>query len=103
MGLSYSFWVRPADIAQLTWIALAAVAAPVLASILGRFAVPGVVLELILGILLGPVAAHRIAATGIVLDFANLGLALLMLLAGYELDSTSCSVHLPPESLSGWR
>jgi Kef-type K+ transport system membrane component KefB len=85
-GLPYSVDVTPTDITQLAWIALAAVLAPVISSVLGRFAIPGVVIELVLGILLGPAVTHRIAATGVILDFANLGLALLMFLAGYELD-----------------
>ena len=75
-----------ADIAQLAWIALAAVIAPIASSASGRIAIPGVVVELLLGVVLGPVVTYRIAATGVVLDFANLGLALLMFLAGYELD-----------------
>jgi Kef-type K+ transport system membrane component KefB len=78
--------VTEADITQLAWVALASVVAPVLASALGRFSIPGVVIELVLGILLGPVVADRITPTGPILDFAKLGLALLMFLAGYELD-----------------
>jgi Kef-type K+ transport system membrane component KefB len=78
--------VTVVDIGELAWIALAAVVAPVIATVLGRWAIPGVVVEILLGVLLGPVVTHRIAPTGIVADFANLGLALLMFLAGYELD-----------------
>ncbi len=74
------------DVGELAWIAGAAVVAPVVATLLARFAIPGVVIEILLGVLLGPVALDRIAPTGIVADFANLGLALLMFLAGYELD-----------------
>jgi Kef-type K+ transport system membrane component KefB len=74
------------DVTELAWIALASVVAPVIARALGRFAVPGVVVEILLGVLLGPVVFHRVAVTGLVVDFANLGLALLMFLAGYELD-----------------
>jgi Kef-type K+ transport system membrane component KefB len=78
--------VTEAEIAQLAWIALAAVVAPVVSSWLSRFSVPGVVVELVLGVLLGPVVADRIQAAGVIADFANFGLALLMFLAGYELD-----------------
>src|SRR5664279_4652186 len=70
---------------QLTWIGVAAVAAPVVVLRLRRLAVPGMVIELVLGVLLGPTVLDWIKPTGLVLDFANFGLALLMFLAGFEL------------------
>lgn len=71
---------------QLTVIAAAGVAAPILAELSGRLAVPGVVLELLLGIVVGPQVLNWVSPTGLVLDFSNFGLALLMFLAGAELD-----------------
>jgi Kef-type K+ transport system membrane component KefB len=73
-------------LAQLTLIAAAGVAAPLLAETVKRLGVPGVVIELGLGIVLGPQVAHLVSPSGLVLYFANIGLALLMFLAGYELD-----------------
>jgi Kef-type K+ transport system membrane component KefB len=78
--------VTPTALAALTWIVLAAVLAPILVELLKRFAIPGVVVEILLGIALGPELLNRVQPTGLVADFANIGLALLMFLAGYELD-----------------
>ncbi len=75
-----------ATLAQLTLIALAAVLAPVAAELSGRLAVPGVIIELVLGILLGPAALDWVTPTGIVDNLSNFGLTYLMFLAGYELD-----------------
>jgi Kef-type K+ transport system membrane component KefB len=73
-------------IAQLTIIAVAAVLAPILSELSGRLAVPGVVIEIVLGVLIGPQVLGWTSPTGFVLDFSNMGLALLMFLAGAELD-----------------
>ncbi len=74
------------ELAQLTWIGVAAVAAPVAALSLRRLFVPGVVVELAFGVVLGPALLGWIVPTGEVLDFANFGLALLMFLAGLEMN-----------------
>ena len=74
------------ELAQLTWVGLAAVAAPVAALSLRRLFVPGVVIELVLGVVLGPSVLGWIGPAGQVLDFANFGLALLMFLAGLEMN-----------------
>jgi Kef-type K+ transport system membrane component KefB len=73
-------------ISQLTVIAVAAVAAPLLAELSGKVEIPGVVLEIVLGVLIGPEVLNWTQPTGIILDFSNFGLALLMFLAGAELD-----------------
>ncbi len=85
----YGVSVAAGEITQLAWIGLAAVVAPVAATLLRRLAVPGVVLELLLGVLLGPAVLGWISPTGQVLNFANFGLALLMFLAGLEMDPSS--------------
>ncbi len=74
------------ELAELTWVGLAAVAAPVAALSLRRLFVPGVVIELVLGVVLGPSVLGWIGPAGQVLDFANFGLALLMFLAGLEMN-----------------
>ena len=73
-------------IAQLTLIAVAAVLAPILAELSGRLAISGAVIEILLGILIGPQLLNWISPTGLVVDFSNFGPALLMFLAGAELD-----------------
>jgi Kef-type K+ transport system membrane component KefB len=78
--------MTPTVIEQVTWLVLAGVLAPLLVEGFKRFAIPGVVMEILLGIVLGPQLLHLVTPTGVVLDVSNLGLALLMFLAGYELD-----------------
>jgi Kef-type K+ transport system membrane component KefB len=73
-------------ISQLTVIAVAAVLAPVLSQLSGKLAIPGVVFEIVLGVLIGPQLLGWTEPTGIILVFANFGLAMLMFLAGAELD-----------------
>ncbi len=71
---------------QLTLIAVAAVLAPMLSLLSGRLAVPGVVFELLLGMLIGPYVLGWVHPDDIVMAFSEFGLAMLMFLAGYELD-----------------
>ncbi len=71
---------------QLSLIAFAAVLAPILSLLSGRLAVPGVVMEILLGILLGPSVLGWAHVDDIVSAFSAFGLAMLMFLAGYELD-----------------
>jgi Kef-type K+ transport system membrane component KefB len=78
--------VTLSELADFGWIAVAAVLAPILAGLTGRLAVPGVVMEILLGIVIGPSVLQLANADGVVLDFSNLGLAFLMFLAGYELE-----------------
>ncbi len=58
-----------------------------------RLRVPGVVLEILFGLLIGPQVIGLIAAEstseGFILVLAELGLFLLMFLAGFEIDFTS--------------
>ncbi|MCW2527891.1 MAG: sodium:proton exchanger, partial [Pseudonocardiales bacterium] len=78
--------MTPSELADLTFIALAAVLGPLLARASGRLAIPGVVMEIGLGILLGPVVLGWAHASPIISTFASLGLSLLMFLAGFELE-----------------
>ncbi|GAA2608388.1 cation:proton antiporter [Actinomadura fulvescens] len=65
----------------------AAVLAPILADRLSRWVrVPSVVLELALGVLVGPVALGWAADTELVGTVADFGLAMLMFMAGYEIE-----------------
>jgi Kef-type K+ transport system membrane component KefB len=63
-----------------------AVAAVTVATVPGRFVPPVVVVELLLGILIGP-HVFDIAGTDNFIDFfSNLGLGMLFFFAGYEID-----------------
>lgn len=76
---------EPSAIVSLFWIAAAAVAAPLLSRLL-RGLIPDVVLLLGLGVVLGP-HVLTLAGTGGGVDLlSELGLGMLFLLAGYELD-----------------
>lgn len=72
---------------MLTAVFGAAVLAPFAADRLARFvAVPPVVVEIGLGILIGPAALNWVRDTEVVASLSDLGLAFLMFLAGYEIE-----------------
>jgi Kef-type K+ transport system membrane component KefB len=71
---------------SIFWIALCAVLAPLLAALLLRGKVPEVVLLLVLGVVIGPNVLD-LAATGEGIEMLReLGLGMLFLLAGYEIE-----------------
>ncbi|MFI1464177.1 cation:proton antiporter [Nocardia carnea] len=76
---------EPSAIVSLFWIAAAAVAAPLLSRLL-RGLIPDVVLLLGLGVVLGPHVLAFAGTGGGVELLSELGLGMLFLLAGYELD-----------------
>jgi len=67
-------------------IAGAAVLAPILAELLRRFRVPSVVLEVLLGIVIGPAVLGWADVTTVIQALSQFGLAFLMFIAGYELN-----------------
>lgn len=77
---------EPSAIVSLFWIAAVAVAAPLLSRSL-RGLVPDVVVLLVAGIVLGPHVAGLAGTAGGVDLLSELGLGMLFLLAGYELDT----------------
>jgi len=68
------------------WILLCAVLAPLLAEIPLRFKVPVVVIEVVLGILIGPHVFDLVQFEGFVPVMFTLGMALTLFMAGMELD-----------------
>lgn len=74
------------SVATLVLIALAAVLAPILTELTGRAAVPEIVIQIGLGILIGPYALDIAHISNIVTGLSDLGLTYLIFLAGYELD-----------------
>ena len=74
-------------IPTLVLIGLAAVFAPIIAEGLRRFvAVPEVVIQILLGIMLGPYVLNLAHSNNIVTALSDFGLTYLMFLAGTELD-----------------
>lgn len=67
-------------------VVVAAVAAITVAAVPKRFAPPVVVLELLLGIVVGPEVLGLAQSDDFVNFFANLGLGMLFFFAGYEID-----------------
>jgi Kef-type K+ transport system membrane component KefB len=67
-------------------VAVAAIAAITVAALPKRFAPPVVVLELVLGIVIGPEVFELAESSDFVDFFANLGLGMLFFFAGYEID-----------------
>lgn len=73
-------------IVSLFWIALVAVAAPLLAAATRRL-IPDVVLLLVLGCVIGPHVLGWASTGGGVSLVREIGLGMLFLLAGYEIDT----------------
>ena len=94
--------VTAADLTTAVLILAAAFVAPFLSDHLSRWvAIPSVVLELLLGVLIGPVVLGWAHQGEVVTAISDLGLSMLMFLAGYEIDFGRIRGR-PPWS-SGWR
>ena len=89
---------------SLFWMALAVVAAPLIAR-LSRGRTPEVVVLLVLGVALGPHALGLATITGIEM-IKQLGMGLLFLLAGMEIDLKSLggrqTRHTSPATLEAY-
>ena len=71
---------------SLFWIVLCAVAAPLLAGAVPRRLLPEVVLLLVFGVIIGPNVLGLAELDGGIEALSELGLGLLFLLAGYEIE-----------------
>jgi Kef-type K+ transport system membrane component KefB len=67
-------------------VLVSALAAVIVAAVPGRFVPPVVVVELLLGILVGPQVLDLAGTDSFIEFFANLGLGMLFFFAGYEID-----------------
>ena len=76
----------PATVESLFWITLCAALAPLLVALVLRRLVPEVVVLLALGVLIGPHALELAVADEGVDALRELGLGMLFLLAGYEIE-----------------
>lgn len=75
-----------ASLTSLVLITSAAVLAPIVAELTGPLRVPSVVIELVLGILLGPSVLNAVHVSPVISALSDLGLSFLMFLAGFELE-----------------
>jgi Kef-type K+ transport system membrane component KefB len=90
-------------IPTLALIALAAVLAPLLAELLHRFvAVPEVVIQIILGIIIGPYVLNLAHSNSIVSALSDFGLTYLMFLAGTEIDVATMRKGHAPRAFASW-
>ncbi|MGV9861603.1 cation:proton antiporter [Rhodococcus koreensis] len=88
--------------ASLFWIVACAVIAPLLAGLFPRKLVPEVVLLLVAGIIVGP-HVFDLAVAGSEIDLLReLGLGLLFLLAGYEIDTAEITGRGGRRALLTW-
>ncbi|QSE91174.1 cation:proton antiporter [Rhodococcus pseudokoreensis] len=88
--------------ASLFWIVACAVIAPLLAGLFPRKLVPEVVLLLVAGIVIGP-HVFDLAVAGSEIDLLReLGLGLLFLLAGYEIDTAEITGRGGRRALLTW-
>jgi Kef-type K+ transport system membrane component KefB len=98
--------VRDVTAAQLTTgvlILAAAVIAPFVCDQLRRWAIiPSVVIELLLGVLIGPVMLGWAHQGEIVTTISDLGLSMLMFLAGYEIDFQQIRGRPIRLAVTGW-
>src|ERR1700722_17608525 len=75
-----------AAVGTLVLIAIAAVLAPILSELTGRLAIPEIVIQIVLGIIIGPYVLTLAHLGSVVTGLSDLGLTFLIFLAGYELD-----------------
>jgi Kef-type K+ transport system membrane component KefB len=78
--------VTLSTVGTLVLIGLAAVFSPILSELTGKLAIPDVVIEIVLGIIIGPAVLAIAHPDSVVTAFSDMGLTYLMFLAGFELD-----------------
>jgi Kef-type K+ transport system membrane component KefB len=94
--------VTSTTLTSLVVIALAAVVAPLLAEVLKRARIPTVVLEIGLGIVIGPQVLGLAEGTDVIESLGNLGLCFLMFLAGYEVELERVKGRPLSRAALGW-
>ena len=83
-------------------MAAAALASVTVTVLPGRFAPPVVVIELLLGIVIGPEVLDLAASDDFIDFFSNLGLGMLFFFAGYEIDFERIRGRPLALGVSGW-
>jgi Kef-type K+ transport system membrane component KefB len=75
-------------VSTLVVIGVISVLAPILSELSGRLGIPDVVIEIGLGIVVGPAVLAIAHPDSVITALSDLGLSYLMFLAGFELDPT---------------
>ena len=86
----------------LVLIGIVAVISPILAGLTGRLAIPDVVLEIFLGIVIGPAVLGLAHPDSVVVALEEMGLSYLMFLAGLELDLSRIRGRSLKLATTGW-
>jgi Kef-type K+ transport system membrane component KefB len=84
------------------WILAAAVLAPLLAEIPAGFRAPVVVLEIVLGILLGPHVLNFVTFDGFVATMFTFGMAMTLFMGGMDLDFAEIRGRPVVLAVEGW-
>jgi Kef-type K+ transport system membrane component KefB len=92
----------PSPVTSLFWIALAGLLAPLIAGLVPRRLVPEVVLLLVLGVVIGPYGADLAATDEAIALLRELGLAMLFLLAGFEIELAELTGRAGRRALVTW-
>lgn len=92
----------PSSVTSMFWISLAAVIAPLVAGLIPRRLVPEVVFLLAIGIMVGPFGWELAAQDEAIDMLSELGLAMLFLLAGYEIKVTELTGRAGRWALLTW-
>lgn len=92
----------PSALTSLFWISLVAVVAPLLAGLVPRRLVPEVVLLLGLGVVIGPFGLELATDDAAIDLLRELGLAMLFLLAGYEIELRELTGRAGRRALATW-
>jgi Kef-type K+ transport system membrane component KefB len=92
----------PSAAASLLWISIAAVLAPLLALLVPRRLVPEVVLLLAFGVVIGPNVLDLAAQGEAIGLLRELGLGMLFLLAGYEIEPAELAGRDGRRALLTW-
>jgi Kef-type K+ transport system membrane component KefB len=92
----------PSALTSLFWISLVAVVAPLLAGLVPRKLVPEVVLLLVLGVVIGPFGLELASDDAAIDLLRELGLAMLFLLAGYEIELRELTGRAGRRALATW-
>jgi Kef-type K+ transport system membrane component KefB len=90
------------DLGTLVVIVALAAAAPLIVDVVPRIVLPVVVVEILLGIVVGPPILGWIHVTGLAQVLADFGLAFLFFLAGFELDLDQLRGMPARLALTGW-
>ena len=81
------------DLGTLVVIVALAAASPLIVDVVPRIVLPVVVVEILVGIIVGPPILNLIHVTGLAQVLADFGLAFLFFLAGFELDLNQLRGH----------